>query len=67
MIEDARTAAATAVNASLTMLYWQIGRRIREDVLNEKRAQYGKEIVVTLSRQLVTEYGNGYSKEERAT
>jgi len=36
-------------------------RRI-EDVLNEKRAQYGKEIVVTLARQLVTEYGNGYSK-----
>jgi hypothetical protein len=54
MIEDARTAVATAVNASLTMLYWHIGRRIREDVLNEKRAQYGKEIVVTLSRQLVT-------------
>ena len=49
MIEDARTAAATAVNASLTMLYWHIERRIGEDVLNEKRAQFGKEIVVTLS------------------
>ena len=56
MIEDARTAVATAVNAGLTMLYWHIGRRIREDVLNEKRAQYGKEIVVTLSRQLDMEY-----------
>jgi len=63
MIEDARTAAATAVNVRLTMLYWHIGRRIRQDVLNEKRAQYGKEIVVTLSRQLVTEYGNGYSEK----
>ena len=62
MIEDARTAAAAAVNASLTMLYWHIGRRIREDVLNEKRAQYGKEIVVTLSRQLVTEYGTCFSR-----
>ena len=55
MIENARAAAATAVNAGLTMLYWHIGRRIREDVLNEKRAQYGKEIVVTLSRQLVSQ------------
>ena len=52
MIEDARSAVASAVNAGLTMLYWHIGRRIREDVLNEKRAQYGKEIVVTLSQQL---------------
>ena len=63
MIENARTAVATAANARLTMLYWHIGRRTREDVLNEKRAQYGKEIVVTLSRQLVTEYGNGYSEK----
>lgn len=36
MIEDARSAVATAVNAGLTMLYWHIGKRIREDVLNEK-------------------------------
>ncbi len=50
MIKDARTAVATAVDAGLTMLYWHIGRRIREDVLNEKRALYGKAIVVTLSR-----------------
>jgi hypothetical protein len=56
LIENAQTAVATAVNASLTMLYWRIGRRIREDVLNEKCAQYGKEIVVTLSRQLEMEY-----------
>jgi hypothetical protein len=63
MIEDARTAVAAAVNARLTMLYWHIGKRVREGVLNEKRAQYGKEIVVTLSRQLVTEYGNGYSEK----
>lgn len=56
IIENARTAVATAVNASLTLLYWLMGRRIREDVLNEKRAQYGKEIIVTLSRQLEMEY-----------
>ena len=55
MIEDARSAVAIAVNAGLTMLYWHIGRRILENVLNEKLAQYGKEIVVTLSRQLVIE------------
>jgi len=36
----------------LTTLYWQIGNRIRQDILEEKRAEYGQEIVVTLSRQL---------------
>ena len=33
-------------------LHWQMGSRIRQDVLKEKRAEYGREIVVTLSRQL---------------
>ncbi len=43
---------AVTVNAGLTILYWQIGDRIRQDILKEKRAEYGKEIVATLSRQL---------------
>jgi len=36
----------------MTLLYWQIGSRIRQDILKEKRARYGKEIVATLSQQL---------------
>ena len=42
---------------------WRIGRRIRKDVLAEKRARYGREIVVTLSRHLVAEYGQGFSEK----
>lgn len=42
------------------MLYWRIGKRIREDVLGSKRAGYGEEIVATLSRQLVGRYGRGF-------
>jgi predicted nuclease of restriction endonuclease-like (RecB) superfamily len=61
MIEEARRSVAATVNAGLTMLYWRIGRRIREEILQGKRAEYGKKIVVSLSRQLVTEYGNSYS------
>lgn len=60
LIEAAREQTARAVNSSLVGLYWHVGRRIREDVLKEKRAQYGKEIVVTLSRQLTEEYGRGF-------
>ena len=41
-----------------TMLYWEIGRRIRQDILEEERAAYGKEIVAALGRQLESEKGN---------
>jgi len=52
LILSARRQVAQAVNAGLTMLYWEIGRRIRQDILEEKRAVYGKEIVAALRRQL---------------
>ncbi len=63
MIEDSRSYVAVSVNASLTMLYWRIGKRIRRDVLKGERAEYGKEIVVSLSRQLVFDYGNNFSEK----
>ena len=52
LIETSRQNVAITVNTGLTILYWQIGSRIRQDILKEKRAEYGKEIVVTVSRQL---------------
>jgi predicted nuclease of restriction endonuclease-like (RecB) superfamily len=61
LILEARTTAAAAVNASLTMLYWRVGQRIRRGVLGEKRAGYGDEILATLSRELTGEYGRGFS------
>jgi hypothetical protein len=64
IITDARASVAATVNAQLTLLYWRVGQRIKEDVLSRKRADYGKEIVVTLSRQLVDEYGNGFTEKK---
>lgn len=63
LIESARHRAAAAVNFELTLLYWRIGVRIRKEILKEKRADYGDQIVVTLSRQLTSDYGNGYSEK----
>jgi predicted nuclease of restriction endonuclease-like (RecB) superfamily len=62
LIEAARERTATAVNSAMVGLYWSIGKRIREDVLHEKRAAYGEAIVSTLSKHLIAEYGRGYSK-----
>jgi predicted nuclease of restriction endonuclease-like (RecB) superfamily len=53
---------ALAVNAELTMLYWGIGRRIREDVLDGARGEYGQQIVQRLANQLTARYGRAYSK-----
>lgn len=63
LIEQARSSVATAVNAGLTMLYWHVGKRIGEEILRGSRAGYGDEIVSTLSRQLVSEYGAGFSEK----
>jgi hypothetical protein len=59
LISDARRRAAVAVKAELTFLYWQIGRRINVEILHSQRAEYGKQIVATLARQLTQEYGRG--------
>ena len=62
LILSARQTVATTANATLTMLHWQIGNRIRKDILREKRAEYGKQIVSELGRQLAMEFGRGYSQ-----
>ena len=62
LIVSARQQVAQTVNAGLTMLYWQIGDRIRRETLKEKRAEYGAEIVQTLSAQLEIEFGRGFGR-----
>lgn len=52
IIESAKNRVAVKANAELTLMYWHIGHRINTDVLGNKRAEYGKQIVETLSRQL---------------
>ncbi len=63
LIETARHNVAVTVNAGLTILYLQIGSRIRQDILKEKRAEYGKRIVATLSQTLVNDYGNNFNQK----
>jgi hypothetical protein len=48
------------VHADLVLLYWQVGARIHRDILNSKRADYGKKIFCAPSRKLVIESGNGF-------
>jgi hypothetical protein len=60
LIDASRSAVAQAVNSALVLLYWQVGSRIRADVLQDKRAAYGEQILSTLSTKLAPEYGQGF-------
>ncbi|MDX4036416.1 DUF1016 N-terminal domain-containing protein [Aliarcobacter skirrowii] len=61
LIEQTKNNVAISVNSSLTMMYWEIGNRINQNILKNQRAEYGKEIVATVSQQLIKQYGKGYS------
>jgi DUF1016 N-terminal domain len=60
LTEGAHEQTARAVNSVLVGLYWHVGTRIRQDILGEKRAGYGQQIVYALSAQLTAEYGRGF-------
>lgn len=57
LIEQSRHQVAAAVNAGMTLMYWHIGERINREILGGERAAYGKQIVATVSQQLIEEYG----------
>lgn len=63
LIEDSRRRVAVTVNSAVVLLYWQIGKRINNEVLKNKRALYGKEIVATLSSQLKEQYGHNFEEK----
>ena len=60
-IEKAKRNVALKVNEEMTILYWNIGKDITENVLNHERAEYGKAVIKKLSQRLTVEYGRGYS------
>jgi predicted nuclease of restriction endonuclease-like (RecB) superfamily len=61
LIEQSQRHIATQANRALTQLFWQISKRINDEILLNKRADYGKQIVVTVARQLETKYGRSFS------
>ena len=62
LIESAKHRVVYTANAELVVLYWSIGKRLDNAILQNERAEYGEQIVATLSRQLSLEYGRGFSK-----
>jgi predicted nuclease of restriction endonuclease-like (RecB) superfamily len=63
IIEDAREQAYRAVNVSLTLRNWMLGERIaREKLDGEERAEYGKQVITNLAKELTSKYGKGFER-----
>ena len=60
LISEARSTVVKQVNQTLTVTYWQIGKRISIEILDSNRAEYGKQVLRQLSQQLSDEFGKGF-------
>lgn len=63
LVEQSHQQVIVQNNAALTLLFWQIGHRVNETILQNKRAEYGKQIVPTLSAQLESKYGRSFAEK----
>jgi len=61
LIDTSRQRAAIFLNSESTVLYWQVGDYINQQLLTEGRAEYGAKIIATLSQQLTELYGKGFT------
>ena len=64
LIENAKKDVAVTVNSATTVLYWNVGMHIKKEILDSKRAEYGKEVIKSLSKKLTEEYGKGWSEKQ---
>ena len=63
LVEKSKSQLAVQVNSALTLTFWHIGKIINTEVLKNKRAEYGKQIVVTLSRDLENKFGRSFNEK----
>lgn len=63
LLENSRKNVAQQVNTQLLTTYWNIGRIIVEyEQQNQVRADYGKQTLKELSKELTQEFGKGFSR-----
>lgn len=62
LIEQSKKQVLAVANSALTLLFWQVGKRINEEILNNERAEYAKAIVSTVAAQLESKYGRSFTE-----
>lgn len=63
LIEQSQQKVALAAKSAVTILFWKVGKRINEEILQNKRAEYGSKIVTTVSTQLENKYGRNFTEK----
>ena len=63
LIEEGKNQLAYATNTTMSITYWNVGKRINNEILNNQRAEYGKQIVVSVARQLTVQYGRSFEEK----
>ena len=61
LIKQARGNVARAIDYEMVLLYWNIGKILREEIVRKKRAEYGEQVMRSISLQLTQDYGHGFS------
>ena len=64
IIEQARYRVAVYVNSEASLMNWNVGKRIKEDVLFNKRADYGEQVLKRLSQRVKSKYGTGWGYQK---
>lgn len=62
LIESTKTHVARYTNSALVMLYWNVGALINQEMLNNKRAEYGEQTIVQVAKELTILYGSGFDR-----
>jgi hypothetical protein len=63
LIKQSRKKVAAVINQEMVLLYWNIGKIIKEKIIRSDRAEYGKQILQSLSGELTLKYGKGFSPQ----
>jgi len=63
LIEKSKQKIISQAKSTVNLLYWQIGKRINDEIFNNKRADYGKQIISNLATLLSAEYGRSFEEK----
>lgn len=64
IIDSAKQKVVLEVNSTMTAMYWEIGNHINQELVKDKRAEYGSRLVSNLAKQLQAEYGSASFSEK---
>ena len=60
IIDQEKSQVVAAVNSALTLTFWTVGKRINDELLKGERAEYGKQVVASLTDELAQQYGKSF-------